>query len=89
MRDTGSENASEWWLQESRLTPGDSGRRARLAYIVAHAEHVWRDAESARQFLVTPHPELADRPPIEVAAEELGARRVQAILDGILHGLPA
>jgi uncharacterized protein (DUF2384 family) len=52
----------------------------------------WSDTRwslAAREFLTTPHPELGDRPPIEVAVDEFGARHVEEILHGILHGLPA
>jgi putative toxin-antitoxin system antitoxin component (TIGR02293 family) len=72
-----------------RLSPSESERTARLAHIIAHAEHVWRDPTKARAFLTTPHPELGDRTPIEVSVDEFGARQVEAILDGILYGLPA
>jgi hypothetical protein len=60
-----------------------------LANVIAQAEHVWRDHENAPRFLTTPHPELDDRPPIEVAVEDFGARQAEGILDGILHGMPA
>jgi putative toxin-antitoxin system antitoxin component (TIGR02293 family) len=76
-------------LRDGRLSPAESERTARLANVIAHAEYVWRDREDARQFLTTPHPELDDRPPIEVAVDEFGARHVEEILDGILHGLSA
>jgi putative toxin-antitoxin system antitoxin component (TIGR02293 family) len=76
-------------VREGRLSPAESERTARLANVIAQAEHVWRDAVDARRFLTTPHPELGDRPPIEAALDEFGARHVEEILDGILHGLPA
>lgn len=76
-------------LRSGRLTAAESERTARLANLIALADHVWRDHEDARAFLTTPHPELGDRAPIEVAVEEFGARHVEAILEGILHGLPA
>ncbi|MCC2663002.1 MAG: uncharacterized protein K0S35_924 [Geminicoccaceae bacterium] len=75
-----------------RVVPEGSYKRratARLAHIVALAEFVWRDRDAAREFLTTPHPELGDRPPIEVAVDEFGARHVEQILYGILHGIPA
>jgi putative toxin-antitoxin system antitoxin component (TIGR02293 family) len=75
--------------KSGRLTPAESERTARIAHIVALAEYVWEDAEAAREFLTTPHPELGDRPPIEVAVDDFGARHVEEILHGILHGLPA
>jgi putative toxin-antitoxin system antitoxin component (TIGR02293 family) len=72
-----------------RLSPSESERTARLAHVIAHAEYVWRDPANARKFLTTPHPELGDRTPIEVSVDDFGARQVEAILDGILYGLPA
>jgi putative toxin-antitoxin system antitoxin component (TIGR02293 family) len=76
-------------VKVGHLTPGESERVARLASVIALAEDVWGDADDARQFLITPHPELEDRPPLEVAVEEFGARHVEQILEGIRHGLPA
>ena len=46
-------------------------------------------AELTGFWLTTPHPELGDVSPIEAAVEEFGARQVEEILQGILHGLPA
>jgi putative toxin-antitoxin system antitoxin component (TIGR02293 family) len=75
--------------RQGRLTPAESERTARLANIITHAEYVWRNEDDARQWLTTPHPELGDRLPIDVAVDEFGARHVEDILDAILHGLPA
>lgn len=76
-------------VKSGQLTPAESERTARVAHVVALAEYVWEDPLAAREFLTTPHPELGDRPPIEVAVDEFGARHVEEILHGILHGLPA
>jgi putative toxin-antitoxin system antitoxin component (TIGR02293 family) len=76
-------------LKIGHLTPEESERVARLASVIALAEDVWGDADDARQFLLTPHPELEDRLPLEVAVEEFGARHVEEILEGIRHGFPA
>ncbi|WP_207462369.1 antitoxin Xre/MbcA/ParS toxin-binding domain-containing protein [Azospirillum sp. SYSU D00513] len=75
--------------REGRLSPTESERTARLANVIAQADFVWRDRDDARQWLTTPHPELGDRTPIDHAVEEFGARHVEAVLDAILHGLPA
>jgi putative toxin-antitoxin system antitoxin component (TIGR02293 family) len=72
-----------------QLTPAESERVARLASVIALTEDVWGDPDDARQFLLTPHPELEDQPPLEVAVEEFGARHVEEILQGIRYGLPA
>lgn len=74
--------------RRERLTPAESEKTERLARVTAHAEQVWGAGDDARAFLTTPHPLLDGRTPIEVAATDLGARRVEAILAGIEHGLP-
>jgi putative toxin-antitoxin system antitoxin component (TIGR02293 family) len=56
--------------------------------VVAAAEAVWEDAEDARKWLTTPHPELGNRKPIEYALTELGARQVETVLDRLQYGLP-
>jgi putative toxin-antitoxin system antitoxin component (TIGR02293 family) len=71
------------------LRAEESARLERAARIVALAEKVWGDdGEAARAFLTSPHPLLDGRAPIEVAGTELGARRVEDVLVGLLHGLP-
>jgi putative toxin-antitoxin system antitoxin component (TIGR02293 family) len=72
-----------------RLSPGESERTERLARVIAAAEYVWDNREHAREWLNTPHPELENRSPIQAAMTELGARRVENVLDCILYGLPA
>lgn len=76
-------------LRDGRLNPVESERTARLANIITKAEYVWRDRQDAKIWLTTPHPELGDRPPIEAAVDEFGARLVEEILEAILHGMPA
>jgi putative toxin-antitoxin system antitoxin component (TIGR02293 family) len=72
-----------------RLSPQESERTERLARVIASAEHVWNDRNDAREWLHMPHPELDQKTPLESALTELGARRVEAILDKIFYGLPA
>jgi putative toxin-antitoxin system antitoxin component (TIGR02293 family) len=84
-----SEGSYKRRVKFGHVTLGESERVARLASVIALAEYVWDDPEAAREFLTTPHPELGDRPPIEVAVDDFGARHVEEILHGILHGLPA
>jgi putative toxin-antitoxin system antitoxin component (TIGR02293 family) len=66
-----------------------SDRVERLARVFAMAKSIWGDAERARHFLNTPHPELEGRTPIETALTEIGARRVEAVMERGVHGLPA
>lgn len=65
-----------------------SDRVERLARVFAMAKSIWGDEERARRFLRAPHPELEGIAPIEVALTELGARRVEAVMERGMHGLP-
>lgn len=72
-----------------RLTPAESERTERLARVIAAAEHVWDNRDDAREWLTKPHPELENRPPLEAALTELGARRAEELLDRLFYGIPA
>ena len=56
--------------------------------MLAHAEYVWDDRERAREWMNKPHRELGKRSPLEAARTELGARRVENLLDKLFYGLP-
>lgn len=71
------------------LSPAESGRTERLARVVAMAEDVWQDRDSARRFLTTPHPEIGGKTPLDAALTELGARLAEEVMARILYGLPA
>ncbi len=73
-------------LAKLRIT--ESERTERLARVIAAAEGVWEDQDDAREWLTQPHPELAGRTPMEAALTELGARRVEEVLDRLEYGLP-
>jgi putative toxin-antitoxin system antitoxin component (TIGR02293 family) len=75
--------------RRDRLSPQESERTERLARVVATAEYVWDDREAARAFLVSPHPALGGKSPLEAAMTELGARQVEDVLAKLFHGLPA
>jgi putative toxin-antitoxin system antitoxin component (TIGR02293 family) len=77
-----------WKRRVKRLSVDESERTERLARVLAHAEYVWDDRERAREWMSKPHRELADRIPLDVARTELGARRVEALLDKLFYGLP-
>lgn len=66
-----------------------SERTERLARVIAAAEYAWNDREDAREWLTKPHPELGKRTPFESAMTELGARRVEDLLDRLFYGIPA
>ena len=71
-----------------RLKLVEGERTERLARVIALAEMLWDDESEARRFLVTPHPELGRRKPIEAALTELGARQVEDVVMRALYGLP-
>lgn len=71
-----------------RLTPEESERTERLARLYVQAVQALGDAADAREFLGRPHPEIAGRTPLDAGLTDLGARQVEAILNGIEFGLP-
>lgn len=75
--------------RRTRLSHAESERTERLARVIAAAEHTWSDREDAREWLTKAHPELARRTPLESAMTELGARRVEELLDRLFYGIPA
>ena len=75
--------------RRTRLSHAESERTERFARVIAAAEHTWSDREDARDWLTKPHPELGRRTPLESALTELGARRVEELLDRLFYGIPA
>lgn len=75
--------------RRTRLSTAESERTERLARVIAAAEHVWDSQDDAREWLTKPHPELRQRTPFETAMSELGARRVEELLDRLFYGIPA
>jgi putative toxin-antitoxin system antitoxin component (TIGR02293 family) len=76
------------YKRRSRLTVVESERTERLARVIATAESVWGDADDAKTWLNTAHPELDGQMPLEAAFFELGARRVEELLARLEYGLP-
>ncbi len=61
----------------------------RLARLYALALSVFENSDAATRFLMTPHPELEERAPFDVALTEIGGREVEEVIERGLHGLPA
>lgn len=78
-----------WKRRSRRLSVEESERTERVARVLAAAEHVWDDRGQAREWMRRPHGELGGKTPLEAAGTELGARRVEGLLDGLYFGLPA
>ena len=70
------------------LSPEESERLERVARLTALAEHVLESRAEAQQFLTSPHALLDGEAPIELAATDLGARRVENVLWQLEYGLP-
>ena len=77
-----------WKRRAKRLSVDESERTERLARILAQAEYVWDDRQQAREWMNKPHRELDERTPLEAGRTELGARRVEDLLDKLFYGLP-
>jgi putative toxin-antitoxin system antitoxin component (TIGR02293 family) len=77
-----------WKRRTKRLSIDESEKTERLARILAAAEYVWDDRDQAREWMSKPHRELDGKPPLEAARTELGARRVESLLDKLFFGLP-
>lgn len=79
---------SATFKRRTRLKLPESEKTERLARVIALAETLWDDAEAAQRFIVTPHPELENRTPLECAQTELGARQVEDVVMRAIYGLP-
>jgi putative toxin-antitoxin system antitoxin component (TIGR02293 family) len=77
-----------WKRRSKRLSVDESEKTERLARVLAAAEYVWDDREQAREWMSKPHRELNGQTPLEAARTELGARRVEDLLDKLYFGLP-
>ena len=73
---------------EGRLRPAESERLERIARLATLAEQVWESPEEAQMFLTTPHPQLDNQAPLDLAATDLGTRRVETLLWKLEHSLP-
>ena len=70
------------------LSPEESERLERVARLSALAEYVWESRDAAQQWLTTPLPLLRNEAPLDLAATDLGARRVEDVLWKLEHSLP-
>jgi putative toxin-antitoxin system antitoxin component (TIGR02293 family) len=74
--------------QAGVLSPEESERLERLARLTALAEHVLESREDAQRFLTEPHALLDGQSPVDLAASDLGARRVEDVLWRLEYSLP-
>jgi putative toxin-antitoxin system antitoxin component (TIGR02293 family) len=71
-----------------RLNIRVSETTERLARLYALALSVFVDVDDTRRFMMSPHPELENRTPFDVALTEIGGREVEEVIERGLHGLP-
>ena len=74
--------------EEGRLQPDESDRLVRLSRIVAKAVELFEgDFDAAKRWLLAPLRSLRGRAPLELAATEVGAREVEALIGRLEHGI--
>ena len=61
--------------------------RTTIRHRLSVAQQVAKTEAEARAFMTKPHPELEGRSPLEAAKTDLGARRVEQILNALEFGL--
>ena len=70
-----------------KLTLEESERTERVARLFVHARRALGSDSEAREFMTAPHPELDRRTPFDIAKTDLGARRVERLLNALEYGL--
>ena len=73
--------------RKNKLSTEESERTERIARLFVHSRRALGTEAEAREFMVTPHPELDGRSPFDVAKTDLGARRAEGILNALEYGL--
>lgn len=84
----GSRTTMQRREQSGILSPDESERLERVARVTALAEYVLESRKEAQQFLIAPHALLDGQAPVELAATDLGARRVEDVLWRLEYTLP-
>lgn len=75
--------------RRDRLKTDESEKVERIARIIATARYIWdNNSKQLNRFLLSPHPQLEGKTPLEVSKSELGARQVEELLWKIFYGLP-
>ncbi len=69
------------------LTPAQSDRVYRLARVGAHAEEVFADADTARDWLAAPNRALNSVSPLDLLDTDVGTEQVEEVLLRIEYGV--
>ena len=75
--------------RRERVSPEESQRLERLARMIALAESVWETRPLAREFLLSPQPQLDGERPVDLTRSDLGTREVEMLLMKLEYALPA
>jgi putative toxin-antitoxin system antitoxin component (TIGR02293 family) len=72
----------------ARFNTRESEHIERVARLTVQAARVLGGQPEARRFLFEPHPALHGERPFDLTRTELGARRVEHLLEAVAYGLP-
>lgn len=72
---------------KARLSQSVADRVERVGQLVAHAESVWDDPDDAREFVTSNQAVIGGAPLDMVANSTVGARRAEALLGRMDHGI--
>jgi putative toxin-antitoxin system antitoxin component (TIGR02293 family) len=72
-----------------RLSAEQSDRLVRILRVIREAEETFANPEKAHRWLRRRTSALADNAPLDLLDTEVGARRVEALLGRIAHGIAA
>jgi putative toxin-antitoxin system antitoxin component (TIGR02293 family) len=73
--------------RNTRLSPQESERTERVARMLVHARRALGTEAEASEFMMSPHPELDGRSPIEATKTDLATRRTEQLLNALEFGL--
>lgn len=71
----------------AKLSQAVADRVERIGQLVAHAEAVWDDSDDAREFVTSIQAAIGGAPLDMTANSTVGARRADALLGRIDHGI--
>ena len=73
-------------VQSGLLSAENSARLMRVAYVHRRARRIFTSDEAAARWLTTPAPALDGQRPLDLLDTDIGAREVEAVLQGIAFG---
>jgi putative toxin-antitoxin system antitoxin component (TIGR02293 family) len=71
-----------------RFSPMESERLFRVARVHARARNIFSTDHAVAEWMNEPDDFLSGKAPLEMLTTDLGAQKVEALLDGMMHGVP-